>query len=255
MLLEDYNYLINKAVQQYTNKVYNRYEINQQATDDLRVLKDSVKLPVIVASSEAEEPYEGFPNEDKEYCVVLPSDYLHLLNCVIQYKKVDGAGTGKCPTKDSGANLIFPARKLTADIYPSIIINAYLKPDTKRPYYFITNVHGEDTPSYADEIAKLLGEEPEKNTGIKMQIRCGHSTKYVPAYAYIDYIRAPKRIEIKESDLDLVNGVDQSPEMEFPDYVCYEIINEFAKLLLENASDARLQSYMPINQSIATPGN
>lgn len=35
LLLEDYNYLINKAVQQYVNQVYNRCEYNQQSTDDL----------------------------------------------------------------------------------------------------------------------------------------------------------------------------------------------------------------------------
>ena len=38
--------------------------------------------------------------------------------------------------------------------------------------------------------------------------------------------------------------------MEFPDYVCYEIINEFVKLLLENTSDPRLQTNVPINQTI-----
>lgn len=38
--------------------------------------------------------------------------------------------------------------------------------------------------------------------------------------------------------------------MEFPDYICYEIINEFVKLLLENASDPRLQTNIPINQTI-----
>ncbi len=37
LLLEDYNYFINKAVQQYINLVYNRYDVNQQSTDDLRV--------------------------------------------------------------------------------------------------------------------------------------------------------------------------------------------------------------------------
>lgn len=41
LLLEDYNYFINKAVNQYINKVYNLYEINQQKSDDLRVLKAS----------------------------------------------------------------------------------------------------------------------------------------------------------------------------------------------------------------------
>lgn len=46
LLLEDFNYLFNKAVQQYINKSYNRYETNQQATDDLRALKKTVELEV-----------------------------------------------------------------------------------------------------------------------------------------------------------------------------------------------------------------
>ena len=46
LLLEDWNYFINKAVQQYINKVYNRYDINQQSSDDLRVLKATVQLDV-----------------------------------------------------------------------------------------------------------------------------------------------------------------------------------------------------------------
>lgn len=46
MLLEDYNYFINKAIQQYINKAYNRYEVNQQATDDLLSLKVNVALNI-----------------------------------------------------------------------------------------------------------------------------------------------------------------------------------------------------------------
>ena len=44
LLLEDFNYFMNKAVQQYINKVYNRYDINQQSSDDLRVLKEIAKI-------------------------------------------------------------------------------------------------------------------------------------------------------------------------------------------------------------------
>ena len=46
LLLEDFNYFANKAVQQYTNKVYNRYDINQQSTDDLKFLKTSMYATV-----------------------------------------------------------------------------------------------------------------------------------------------------------------------------------------------------------------
>ena len=67
---------------------------------------------------------------------------------------------------------------------------------------------------------------------------------------YIDYIKTPNVVNITEGQLE---GVDTTKEMEFPDYVCYEIINEFVKLLLENASDPRLQTNIPINQTIIPP--
>ena len=35
ILLEDFVYLFNKAIQQYVNGVYNRCEYNQQSSDDL----------------------------------------------------------------------------------------------------------------------------------------------------------------------------------------------------------------------------
>ena len=35
ILLEDFVYLFNKAIQQYVNSVYNRCEYNQQSSDDL----------------------------------------------------------------------------------------------------------------------------------------------------------------------------------------------------------------------------
>ena len=47
--------------------------------------------------------------------------------------------------------------------------------------------------------------------------------------------------------------IDSSQILEFPDYVCQEITNELVRLLLENGSDPRLQSHIPVNQSIANP--
>ena len=44
MKLYEFNYLFNKAINQYINKVYNVYDINQQTTDDLRVLKATAYL-------------------------------------------------------------------------------------------------------------------------------------------------------------------------------------------------------------------
>ena len=68
MLLEDYNYLINKAIQQKINKSYNLYEINQQATDDLLALRVSKKLEVL-------RDDKIIPNEAYNYYCNIPSDY------------------------------------------------------------------------------------------------------------------------------------------------------------------------------------
>ena len=46
---------------------------------------------------------------------------------------------------------------------------------------------------------------------------------------------------------------DTTRPLEFPDYACYEIVNELVKLLMENASDPRLQSNYTVNQTIADP--
>nr|DAD59369.1 MAG TPA: hypothetical protein [Bacteriophage sp.] len=41
--------------------------------------------------------------------------------------------------------------------------------------------------------------------------------------------------------------------MEFPDYVCQEIINELTMLVMENTADPRLQTNLTVTQSIANP--
>ena len=46
MLIEDYVYLFNKAIQQYINLVYNRAEYNQQSSDDLAFLQTTKEIKV-----------------------------------------------------------------------------------------------------------------------------------------------------------------------------------------------------------------
>jgi hypothetical protein len=86
-----------------------------------------------------------------------------------------------------------------------------------------------------------------------MEIRYGKdSSTFQPSKIYIDYIKTPQFVSLSQEEIDEVE--DYSQILEFPDYVCQEIVNELVKLLLENSSDPRLQSYVPINQSIAMPG-
>ena len=89
LLLEDYNYFINKAVNQYINKIYNLYDINQQKSDDVRVLKSTAILtPELQTDAYGEANSEVGKSKllQKAYEVILPDDYLHILNCVVEYQ-------------------------------------------------------------------------------------------------------------------------------------------------------------------------
>ena len=147
------------------------------------------------------------------------------------------------------------ARRLTSDMFPSIIRNAYLKPSYKCPYYFINNTNYEVEQNASKKLANVLGVtnteadgDPERNT-LRIEIRCGNAT---PKRVYLDYIRMPQLIELTYEELE---SGSTTKVLEFPEYVCYEIINRFVKLALENASDPRLETNLPINQTIAGVSN
>lgn len=133
LLLEDYNYFINKAIQQYVNLGYNRYDINQQSTDDLRVLKTST-----VISPLKTEDIIGVVNNGslykKSYIFKLPADYVHMLNCIVEFTPKKSY---KC--YEEGIPVQFTARRLTSDMFGGILNNEYLRPTYKRPYYYINN--------------------------------------------------------------------------------------------------------------------
>lgn len=135
LLLEDFNYLFNKAINQYINRKYNIYDVNQQSTDDLRVLKATA----ILTPTKSYSGDDTFMQElnGATYEVDLPDDYLHTLNCICVYK-VQG-GNYKC--YDDGKYVRFGAKRLTADMWGQIINNFYMKPSYKRPYYYIHNVN------------------------------------------------------------------------------------------------------------------
>ncbi|MBO7211730.1 MAG: hypothetical protein J6V44_12100 [Methanobrevibacter sp.] len=252
LLLEDYNYFINKAVQQYINKVYNRYDVNQQSTDDLKVLKTSAAVEL-----EKHEQWQDTALLGKAYIAELPNDYLHILNCIVEYlPKVDF----KC--YETNVPVHFAARRLTADMYAGILNNAYMRPMYKRPYYYINNVNTVENhatnPSMdeiitnSDRIDSVRAEydRVSNTTKVLLEIRYGKDdTLFIPQKVYVDYIKSPMFIRLTQSQLDM--DIDTSQVLEFPDYVCFEIVNEFVKLLMENASDPRLQSNLAINQTIA----
>lgn len=135
ILLEDFNYLFNKAINQYINKRYNIYDINQQTTDDLRVLKATALLTPSPCKVYGEQEDIG-RMMGATYEVTMPSDYLHILNCICIY---DVNKTFKCYNK--GDVWRRAATRLTADVYSQILDNFWLRPTYRRPYYYIHNVN------------------------------------------------------------------------------------------------------------------
>ena len=367
MLLQDFNYFFNKAINQYINKRYNIYDINQQTTDDLRVLKATAMLdPVLTTeyygdSAEADlRKYTAGGSKlfGATYEVILPDDYLHMLNCVCIYRL---AKNHKCYDKDNYVQ--FAAKRLTADAWSIIVNDYYNRPLPERPYYYIHNVNSsvklptnplddnhpegtdisqkyqvdpelakvsfqttykykninaviignvvyeaEDdgtakkdtyghlielkdgdrqvsvselttittpiTPAsdrvvnsnfpriiklggvMADQEADVVERETAQRYGNASKVRCeiryGHDNSvFVLEKVFIDYIKAPQTIRLTQEQVNLTE--DTSQIMEFPDYVCQEIINELVTLVMENTADPRLQTHPIVTQSVANP--
>ena len=335
MLLQDFNYFFNKAINQYINKRYNIYDINQQTTDDLRVLKSEAELSVSKVDPTSQKGAGRAKLFGATYEAYLPDDYLHILNCVCVYRL-----TKRYKCYDANDYVQFAAKRLTADTWSIIQNDFYNRPLPERPYFYIHNVNTSDTnPTnpvkkdgtgtdmvgdynssvrYVYTIKKLDGtggqitgvtfdgtnfvsgntkypqseyqivsitstptaddnsnfpriiklNTPEKATAnavekeaaqrygnaskIRMEIRYGHDDSvFVLEEVLIDYIKTPQYIRLTQEQVNLTE--DTSQIMEFPDYVCQEIINELVTLVMENTADPRLQSHPVVTQSIANP--
>ena len=269
LLLEDYNYFINKAVQQYINLVYAKLEIDQQSTDDIRVLKTSAILKPVKLSENPTYSHLANGMFKSSYYVDLPADYMHLLNCIVEYKVE--VSNFKCYNK--GDMVYFAARKLTPDMYTQVLNNAYMRPMYKRPYYYLTNINtantivtnpsmdtaildankeNNETPSALVDSNNVPGDRLANPSIVRLELRYGTDDGvFVPNNIYVDYLKSPMYIRLTQEQIN--STLDYSQVLEFPDYVCFEIANIFVRLLMENASDPRLQTNIPINNTIAAP--
>ena len=288
LLLHEFNYYFNKAINQYINKRYNIYDVSQQTTDDLRVLKATAILDPKPADSYSVHGDGVSKLFGDTYEVILPDDYLHMLNCVCIYKM---AQSHRCYNKDDYVD--FAAKRLTADSWSTVINDYYNRPLPERPYYYIHNINQQNTlptneysatkPGSTDQVwtgtedteggytektvfprtikldnidTTLIDNVPglrHANTSkVRCEIRYGRdSSVYQLDKVLIDYIKAPQTIRLTKEQVDLTE--DTSQIMEFPDYVCQEIINELVLLVMSRDADPRIQVQAQVTQSIANP--
>lgn len=176
--LYEFNYLFNKAINQYINKVYNVYDLNQQTTDDLRVLKATAFLTphkvelkgrsitngydsaiqntnAITGNRDqdtGEENKTGYDGQAKSYLSKAHRSIQSLHGATYEvFLPIDYLHMLNCvciyyvaKTKDcwdAGSYIEIPATRLTADSWSSIITDIYNRPSPMKPYYYIHNVN------------------------------------------------------------------------------------------------------------------
>lgn len=146
--LYEFNYFFNQAIRQFVNKVYNVYDVNQQTTDDLRVLKATATLMPVIAPSTGNRALDYL--RGATYFVDMPDDYLHLLNCICLF---DVNKNKEC--WNAGDVMVVGATKLTADSWSSVVDDVYNQPTKKRPYYYVHNQNDIYTELEGDNAGKL----------------------------------------------------------------------------------------------------
>lgn len=174
-----------------------------------------------------------------------------------------------------------------------ILNDYYNRPLPERPYYYIhninqqstlpTNAYSSDKSGSTDQVyagtedteggytektvfprtiqldgtnTTLIEDVPGLRHANASQVRCEirygrDNTVYHLDKVFIDYIKAPQTIRLTQEQVDLTE--DTSQIMEFPDYVCQEIINELVLLVMARDADPRLQVQPQVSQSIANP--
>lgn len=147
----------------------------------------------------------------------LPTNYLHILNCSTEFKALHDYS---CYSAND--TFIKATNRLPSGAVKNIEDNFYFKASYKKPYFYQNN--------------NLL------------EIRSGENIHLYPNKAFIDYLKQPTTVNLTEEHIESVDDI--SPILEFSEKVCLDIINYFVKLLLENTSDQRLQTNIPVNQII-----
>ena len=103
-----------------------------------------------------------------------------------------------------------------------------------------------------DLIEKPAATRVANPSKVRIEIRYGKDDRiFQLENIMVDYIKAPQFIRLTQEQIDTTE--DTSQIMEFPNSICQEIINELVNIVMENASDPRLQTHPIVSQSIASP--
>ena len=177
--LYEFNYFFNQAIRQFVNKVYNVYDVNQQTTDDLRVLKATATLKPELATPTGNKAIDYL--RGATYFVDMPDDYLHLLNCICLF---DVRKRKEC--WEEGDVMVVGATKLTADSWSSVVDDVYNRPTKKRPYYYIHNQNDIYVDASTYEVTDRNSQLPTNINSTGATVPSGNATDNLHTYAVND---------------------------------------------------------------------
>ena len=221
LTVEEFVYFLNKAMLAFTNERYNFYAVNQQLSDDLRVLVSQynyILSSVDIVTNDA----EGV--EYVLHTMQNVTDYLHIISCDLIVKHAVSLRTKR-----------YTAKRMTLDMYGAIYNNEYLKPALHRPYFLLLPTEDQDNA--------------KRNTPT-IRIFTGDAVTNINPYAIrVFYLKLP--MEATLTDNDVYNlGSDESSVLEFPDYLKNEFVKRIAEYQLEVTRDTRAQTFPQLNQEI-----
>lgn len=234
--LEEFNYFMNKGVQEYINIAYKTYETTQQTSDDLGAISENTSGILVGTNVQynglgfvgVKPSRSGILYNSSFVQFVLPDNYMHLLGII---PTISTKFNYKCYA--AGYEHTHGASKLTADIGGAAIDNSFVRPDFDSPYYRIINSAGVSTI-------------PD------IQVFYGNGNKLKFKGFYLSYLKKPDVLNLTVTQRDL--PIDSSQTLQFPDYVCNEIIKKVVMLQLENSQNPRLSTHTPVNKSIDNLG-
>ncbi len=152
-----------------------------------------------------------------------PTNYFHLLGLRSNYDFRKSLTCENYLSKSVGVT------KLTSEKEVSIGQNSYLAVKSNRQYFLIKNKINSSYPN------------------IEIQYRADNENNLVKLKSIeLIYLKEPKLYSLSDAQLD---GMDTSDVIEFQEYICQELVEQVVKLVMENNSDARLQTFNAVNDS------
>lgn len=242
LLLEDFNYFVNKGILQYVQKRYNVSETNRQVLDDLKNIIVPGELSKAELTSTKNKGWYFFKGE-------LPDDYLHLMSCDVEFVV---RADFEC-FKENHVEVVevFP---LTTSVEKKARSNFWFKPSFKKPYYRVTG----DRSTYDTSTPKGILSKLEVTFGDSPYLLDEHNQLIIPdakvelEKVYYEYLKVPDKMTLTYEELDEIS--DSSQLMEFSEDVCGEIIKETIKLVALKTGNPLIQNYDQINMSVPPHG-